>query len=206
MAFANPLPWWALVLVLIGAAAISWLAYSRRTLPPGRRYALVALRFITLLALIIFLMRPVARSSGASAQDAIVPILVDTSRSMSLEDAAQGGRRIDRARLLVAERLVPALGNRLRTEVLAFGESVVPATPAQLSATARRSDLEAALIAVGERYRGQAVAGIVLLSDGGDTSGAAERAAQSGAPIYPLGIGSASTSKDREVTAAGAAR
>ena len=29
MTFANPLPWWALVLVILGAGAAAWLAYWR---------------------------------------------------------------------------------------------------------------------------------------------------------------------------------
>ena len=54
MSFANPLPWWALCLIVAAAGLIAWLAYNRRTLPPLRRRVLVTLRFITLLALIVF--------------------------------------------------------------------------------------------------------------------------------------------------------
>ena len=49
--------------------------------------------------LIGFLLRPVARGPRRRrARDAVVRILVDTSRSMSIEDADGGARRIDRAR------------------------------------------------------------------------------------------------------------
>jgi uncharacterized membrane protein len=199
VSFANPLPWWALLPILAGAAAVAWLAYNRTPLPPARRHVLVALRFVTLLALIGFLLRPVSSSADLNARDVVVPILVDVSRSMGLEDAGQGARRIDRARQIVAERLVPLLGPRFRVDVLSFGEAVAAVAPAQLSATARRSDLESALTSIRERYRGRPVAGVIVLSDGGDTSGGAERAARASMPVFPIGVGSARAGKDREV-------
>jgi uncharacterized membrane protein len=199
VSFANPLPWWALFPILAGAAAVAWLAYNRTPLAPARRNVLVAIRFVTLLALIVFLLRPVSSAADLDARDAVVPILVDVSRSMGLEDAGQGARRIDRARQIVADRLLPLLGPRFRVDVLSFGEAVAAVAPAQLSATARRSDLESALTSIRERYRGRPVAGIIVLSDGGDTSGGAERVAHSSMPVVPIGVGSAHAGKDREV-------
>ena len=199
MSFANPLPWWALALIVAAAGLVAWLAYNRRTLPSSRRWALVALRFTILLALTVFLLRPVARGTDADARDAVVPILVDTSRSMSIEDAGAGARRIDRARQILVDRLLPGLGSQFHVEVLGFGERVSPTAPAALSAAARRSDVEGALAGVRERYRGRAVAGIILLSDGGDTSGAGERAAEGGPPIYAVGVGARVPVKDREI-------
>jgi uncharacterized membrane protein len=112
-----------------------------------------------------------------------------------------GRRRIDRARDLITRALLPALEPRFQVEVLSFGEQVAASAPVDLAATARRSDLAAALSAVRERYRGRPVAGIVLLSDGGDTSGTSEAAIQHDRipPVYSLGIGSLTVGRDREV-------
>jgi uncharacterized membrane protein len=166
---------------------------------------LSALRFITLLALVLLLMRPVASSGPDDAADAVVPILVDTSRSMGIEDA-DGARRIDRARELLEGELLPALSTRFHTEVLAFGESLAPASPGSLNAGARRSELGAALLAAAERYRGRAIAGIVVLSDGGDTTAVPSQGeADAAAPVFPMGIGSPSIGRDREVLSVTAA-
>jgi len=208
VSFANPLPWWAFLLILSAAAIVAWFAYSARNLPPRRRSVLVGLRFVTLLVLVICVMRPVARSADVDARDAVVPVLVDTSRSMGLDDADRGRvatRRIDRVRQILTDRLLPSIGPRFHVEVLAFGETVAPVTAPQLSANARRSDLEAALTAIRDRYHGRAIAGIVLLSDGGDTSGGAERAAESLPPSFALGVGSSTALKDREVLSVTAA-
>ena len=205
MTFANPLPWWALLTAVAGAALIAWHAYRRFAASPARRYSLSAIRFVTLLLLIVVLMRPVARSSDADARDAVVPILVDTSRSMGIEDVA-GQRRIDRARALLTSELLPALDGRFKTEILSFGEALAPSTASDLGASARRSDLAGAIAAVRERYRGRPVAGIIVLSDGGDTGHTIEAgSAGSFAPVYAFGVGASSIGGDREVLSVTAA-
>ena len=204
MTFAHPLPWWAFGLVVVCAAAVAWAAYRRFQTSPARRAALTSLRFLTLLLLVIFLMQPVARRTDDDARDAAVPILVDQSRSMGIQDA-DGGRRIDRARTVVRDALLPVLGPRFRVEVLGFGHELAAVPAETLSASARRSDLSGALAAVRERYRGRALAGIVLLSDGGDTSGASAQSAEAGPPVFPIPIGSRTVGRDREVLSVTAA-
>lgn len=190
---------------MAGAAlAVAWMAYRHTALRPAASLALIALRFATLLLLVVFLMRPVARSTEADARNAVVAILVDTSRSMSIQDVS-GERRIDRARSLVTGELLPALGSRFQTELLAYGDGLAPTDPRALSAGGRRSDLAGALTAVRDRLKGRAIAGIVLVSDGGDTSDAAEQAAPEGPPIFPVAVGSATAGRDREVLSVTAA-
>lgn len=199
MTFGNPLPPWALMAVLGAALVVAWLAYRHVPIAASRRRALSALRLVTLLWLVTCLMRPMIHASGFSARDAIVPILVDSSRSMGLADA-DGARRIDRARVLMDRDLLPALSPRFHTEVLRFGDRVSAADGSSLTATDRRTGLGAALQAVRDRYRGRAVAGIVLITDGGDNGGVdAAAAAAAGAPVYAIGIGPRSSLRDREV-------
>jgi uncharacterized membrane protein len=122
---------------------------------------------------------------------------------MSIEDA-EGWRRIDRARELLTRELLPLLGPRFHVEVLGFGDGIAAVSPADLAATARRSDLLGALKAVPGRYRGRPIAGIVLLSDGGDTGGG-DGAPDPGPAVYAFGIGSPSAGRDREVLSVTAA-
>jgi len=206
MSFANPLPLWAVLLVVGGAAALAWHAYRRFSAWPARRYVLSAFRFLTLLFLVLVLMRPVAKSSEADSRDVLVPILVDVSRSMAIEDAS-GERRIDRAREFLSQQLLPALNGRFQVEVLSFGETVAAVEPAALNANARRSDLAGALATVRERYRGRPVAGMVLLSDGADTSGALEVAVPESTlpPVHAFGFGADAAAGDREVLSVTAA-
>jgi uncharacterized membrane protein len=206
VAFANPIPWWALVLVLAAAAGLSWHAYRGFASWPVRRYILSSLRFVTLVAIVLVLMRPVSRLSEADSRDTVVPILVDTSRSMGIEDA-DGSRRIDRVRAFLAESLVPALAGRFTVEVLAFGEGLAPSAPDALAATARRTDIGGALTEAREMYRGRPVAGYVLITDGADTGAELdpEQYAETLPPVYPLPVGSADLGQDREVVSVTAA-
>lgn len=198
MTFANPLPWWVVLALAAAAGFVAWMAYRQAPLRRARRLTLTTIRFVTLATLLVLLMRPVARVPDAIATDAVLPILVDTSRSMGIEDA-EGARRIDRARALLTGELLPALSG-FRTELFAFGEELQPAGPDGLGASGRRTDLAGALQAVQERYRGRPLAGIVLVSDGGATDSVLELAADGGMPpIFPIGVGSARLAPDREI-------
>ncbi len=198
MTFAHPLPWWGFLLAVSAVGLVSWFAYRRATPGAGRRGGLIVLRAVTLLLLILFLMRPI-RTVEEGTRDAVVPILVDASRSMSIADA-NGASRIDRAREVITRELMPLLGPKFRVEVLAFGEDVRATSPAALAPTDRRSDISRALAVVAERFRGRPVAGIVLLSDGGDT---ADTSAQvddpETPPVFTMGFGSTIAAGDREV-------
>ena len=71
------------------------------------------------------------------------------------------------------------------------------------SARASQSDLSGALARVRERFRGQRVAGVLLVSDGADTGppGTAERTRDpAGAwPVFAIGVGATDGLRDREV-------
>jgi hypothetical protein len=109
MQFAVALPWWVLVLLAAAIAAVAWGAYAQSLVPltPGRRAALTALRAFTLLFLIACLLRPVRVMPPDQESDAVVPVLVDASRSMRLADAG-GRRRIDAAADAQTRAIVPA--------------------------------------------------------------------------------------------------
>ena len=139
-AFATPLPWWGMVVALLACAVVARLAYTRFSAKPLRRNTLVALRFVTLVLIVVCLMRPI-RTTDEGLRDAVVPVLVDVSRSMGLADAADGATRIDRARDLVAHDLLPALRPYFQVDLLSFGDRVAAITPQTLDATAGHSDL-----------------------------------------------------------------
>jgi len=202
VSFTNALPWWGVLLIAVVTGVIAWLAYANSAVRRPRRDALIALRFVTLAALVVFLMGPV-RVSDEGLRDVFVPVLVDVSRSMSIDDG-DGQRRIDKARDVLTRDLLPALNEQFRVEVLSFGERLRDARPADLAATDRSSDLSGAIASVRERYRGRPVAGIVLLSDGGDTS-TTTLTDQSIPPVFALGVGAKTVGRDREVSSVTAA-
>ena len=204
MRFAVALPWWGYLLTVAGALGLAWLAYARVpvALRPGTRAALTTLRFLTLMLLIVILLRPVVMVPPASANNSLLPVLVDVSRSMRLTDDG-GAARLERAKAIVRD-LQARVSSEYRIELLTFGETLAAATDLdRLAATARRSDLSGALADVGDRYRhGTAgrVAAVIVLSDGGDTSPQELEAGRAiNAPILTVGIGGTEVAHDREI-------
>jgi uncharacterized membrane protein len=203
VSFAYPLPWWALALIACAIVALSIAAYAplRARLTRARRLALMALRAVTLVALVVCLMRPIAPLPPGPGDKGAVAVLVDTSRSMRLRDA-DGDTRIARAASLLRDRLLPDLARGFDVQVFGIGEQIVRADPARLDATAKRSQLAGAIRDVRDRYRDRQLAGIVLVSDGGETDAAIEAPPSEDdarVPIVAVGVGSPSIAHDREV-------
>jgi len=203
MHFAYPLPWWLAVILSAAVGAFVYFEYRRPLSPltPSQRGLLVGLRVLALAALLLFVFRPIAVLPPSGSRDAIVPVIVDVSRSMRLADA-DGQTRVARANELLKTVLGVPLASHFKTEIYSAGDGIAPAKVDGFSADARRTDLAGALASVRERYRGQRVAGIVLISDGADTgAGQADAAAagSSGPPVFAIGVGSPDGPRDREV-------
>ena len=203
MQIGVPIPGWGVAAAVLAAAIMAWWAYARPPVDLTRRQraTLTALRLGVLLGVLFLLLRPL-RTEPAPPGAGVVAVLVDHSRSMAIPDAA-GVPRIERARSLVRDRLLPVLGGAFDVEVLAFGEALAAVDVDAIEALAARSEIAGALDAVRERFGGRALAGVVVVSDGvaTDRRAVAEVAARSPAPIYAVGVGSPRPGPDREVTA-----
>lgn len=201
MHFAAPVPWYLALLVAAGLVAVAVFSYRRPLVPlsGAQRGSLIALRILALAAVALFVCRPMILLPPAAAGDIVIPVLVDTSRSMRVEDA-DGQSRIARAASLLETGLLPELSRQGKIELYQIGDGLKPGTAQTLTADARRSDIAGAVAAVRDRYRGRRAAGIVLISDGGDT-GQQTRPTASGAglPVFAIGVGSAEGLRDREV-------
>ena len=201
MSFAASVPWWVLIALVCGAGFTAYWAYARPLVPLSlrQRSLLAALRFVGLSLLILFLLRPVALVPVVT-HNVVVPILVDASLSMRVADV-DGARRIDHAATLVRDEILPRLDPGFQVELLTFGSDVALADVTTLEASEPRSDLSGAVTAVVDRYRDRSVAGIVVVSDGGDTGyqDARRPPTDGGVPIYAIAVGSSWLSYDLEV-------
>ena len=202
MQFAVSLPWWVLALLVAGVGAVAWGAYAESLVPitKRQRFTLTTLRALTLLFLLACLLKPVRVMPPDTSSDAVVPVLVDTSRSMRLADV-DGRPRIEAAREILEQHVTPALAGRFQSELWTFGDTLVKANEGTLVTEGRGSDLSAALRAVRERYREGRVAGIIVVSDGGDTSSqdAAQVVEDGGTPVFTVGVGNPRVAPDLEV-------
>jgi hypothetical protein len=201
MQLAYPPSWWLGLAIAAAIGGLTFAAY-RRPLAPltiRQRAVLACCRALVLAVIVLFMFRPFVLVP-ARAEDAVIPVLVDVSRSMRLDDS-NGETRLARAVAIVRNQLIPDLSKRFVPQIFSVGDRFDRASVDQLSADGRRSDLSGALAAVRERYRGQRVPGIVLLSDGGDTAQVHDEEAglASGPPVFAIGVGQPDGVRDREI-------
>jgi uncharacterized membrane protein len=184
-------------LLAIVALAVRTYAGFRGQLTSRQRTALTMLRALTLAVIAFFLLRPVLVLPQNGQTDAVVPILIDNSRSMRLADAG-GQSRIDAAKS-IARAVEKSLTPRFKLDVFAVGEGVNATTIDKVTPEARASDLRAAVTAARERYRGQRIAGMVLLSDGADTGEPPPDEPALDVPVFAFGVGAPRIARDREI-------
>src|SRR5262245_60045920 len=110
MHFVYPLPWWLAALLVAAVGGVTYAHYRRLLAPltPGQRTTLAACRALVLSLLGLFLFRPVVLVPPQGGRDGVVPIVIDRSRSMRVNDA-DGQPRLARAIALVKNQLVPDL-------------------------------------------------------------------------------------------------
>ena len=201
MSLASSVPWWLVSGAVVATMAVAYGAYAWTAVPlsAGQRAVLTALRVAALLLLVLFLLRPVTSEPGP-ARDAIVSVLLDNSRSMRISDGTS--RRIDRAVALVRDELLPALSERFEVAVYSLDGQVSLPGVLTVEPSAPRTDLATMLQTLAERDDGRPVAGIVVVSDGGDTSGGGLAAVVDGGlpPVFTVSVGSADPRADLEVT------
>ena len=202
MIFASPWPWWAVVAAVTAAVWLALTATGRAAdrLSAARRATLVALRVLAILLVVVLLMRPV-RVAPVAETGSTVAVLVDASRSMTLDDGS-GRSRLDAARAMLASAVKPALGPRFAVEPYAFGARTRAWDDGDPEiGRDGRSDLNGALHDIRERFRGRSLAGIIVVSDGAVANAAP---ASPGVPVFAIPVGPTGPIRDREVSAVGA--
>jgi hypothetical protein len=166
---------WVLLLpaCLLAAGFLLWTYHGiyRRS---GRSLSwwLLGLRGVGLCFLLLMLARPCWTRERDEVEPGRVALIVDNSRSMSLADES-GATRYDRARQ-AAEELRKELTAGTRDGRLAvdfFDITGAPIKELPKEPTADYTDLTRALRQALGRLRARPLAGVVLISDGADTSG-----------------------------------
>ena len=217
--FAGPLQLELRILGAIGLAVVVLWLYRRMPSQVSRakRRVVIALRSVAAILLLFIIFPPVLVTANVRSRDRFVAVLVDDSRSMSIEDTAGGESRRDVARRIVfgrdesdddAEADTDALVDMTRTcgvRVFRFADDIERLTgPHELKAQGPVTDVFTALKGVEEKLRGVPLAAVVLVSDGnhntaGDLLSAARLMAAKRVPVYTMGLGSQTPPKDFEV-------
>lgn len=214
LAFAPPIPLWAIPAVAAVGIALSaaWYARGGDALRRRDRIALASLRGVAIALVAWCLARPVLVLSESVTQRNVVGVVVDDSRSMRVADDG-GTRRSDVVTRLAGgpdSALLRALSEKyqLRLFRLSGGGRLTDASPIAYEGV--RTRLVSSLLRVEDDLAGAPTAGLVLLSDGADnSSGVAGESALSeqllalrgrNVPVYSVGIGRERFERDIELS------
>jgi uncharacterized membrane protein len=207
LGFSPPWPAAIAVLAVLAAMGVAVWIYVR----PGQargwsRAALLTLRLFALAVFLFALLRPVLVVRAVEPQRNVLAVVVDGSRSMEIADQnAKPRSAFVRESLGAAGPLRTALTRRFSLRHFQFASSAARvADPAAMTFTGTRSYLGQALQRTAEELAGLPVSGIVLVTDGADTSRApmadtlrALKAA--GLPVFTVGLGRETLDRDVQI-------
>jgi len=192
-------------LALIGLVVLG-LGYGRMrdTASARTRYALLGVRLLALALVLGCLVHPIFAIEARRLVKGRVPILIDSSQSMTVQDA-EGMDRF-RAAERVAKDLAAALAESHEVRPYVFSDDVAPQALSTDTALpdpkGRRTDLGAALLRARRDSAGEHLAGIVLITDGGNNHGPdpIHEAERLGVPLYVVGVGARPDGPDLQIS------
>jgi uncharacterized membrane protein len=196
--------------VVAAAAVLLAIVTYRGIAGRGRardRVVLTVLRIATLGVMLFCLFRPVLVVKAAVAQQNFLAVLIDDSRSMQIADwgTEQRGAFVKQTFGTKDAALVKALSERFVLRTFRFSSSAARlASPDDLTFTGAQTRLGAALDGARQELAGLPLAGMVLVSDGADTTDASLSEALLGlkaaaVPVFTVGVGRDRLARDVQI-------
>jgi uncharacterized membrane protein len=196
----------AVIAVLAAMGAAVWVYLRSARMAGWPRAALLALRLSALAVFLFALLRPVLVVRTVEPQRNVLAVLVDGSRSMEIADADGKTRSaFVRDALGPAGALRAALAQRFALRDFEFAATARRAgDPAAISFSGTRSYIGRSLQRTAEELAGLPVSGIVLVTDGADTSrepmaDAIRDLKSAGVPVFAVGLGREALDKDVQI-------
>jgi len=198
----------ATLVALVVALAV--FTYRRVRVNEGRlrdRIVLTTLRIATLGLVLFCLLRPTLIVRAAVTQQNVVAVLLDDSKSMQIPDWA-GKPRSEFIRQQFSEpesALMKSLSDKFLVRVFRFSSTTGRAGAVKdLTFAGSQTRLGAALEGARDELAGLPVSGVVLVSDGADTSEASLNNALLGMkadklPVFTVGVGSERLPRDLQI-------
>ena len=193
--------------LVVAGAALAIVAYRSGRGRKRDRVALAAIRLAILTIILVCLFRPLLVVRAASPQQNFLGVLLDDSRSMQIADVAgqPRGNFVKEEFGSTSRGLLKALSDRFTVRTFRFSSSATRTTEeSELTFNGSQSRLGAAMSGVRQELAGLPVAGLVMVSDGADTADAALGEAllalkAESLPVFTIGVGNETLSKDIQV-------
>lgn len=198
---------WLVPAIALAAVALITLllAYAWTASPSWLRAACGLLKATAIVLLAICLVEPMFSGTHPRPGDNLFLVVADNSRSLQLADRGSGRSRgaVMQAELSDASAWLTRLAQDFDVRRYTFDTALHPVQDfSGLTLDGEASTLSAAMQSLNERFRGQPVAGILLLTDGNATDEMEARRISEGEtpPIYPVALASDAEAVDLAVT------
>lgn len=180
---AHMFAWVVTGVLLLGSAGAVW---SVARGPGGRKSLLLAgLRAAAALAMAIMLLQPQCRRSELIAEKPMLGVLIDGSQSM--RDGPPGAARCDAVKKWLATPAFRRAREEYDLRFFTFDKALRDTSPEQVSYDGAETRVGEAMREWAARWSGEGAAGLVLLSDGLDTTGS-RTLASPGVPCWTLEV------------------
>lgn len=207
--WSSGLPVFGLSLCLLIAIIVIGLTLFRQQLSLPKRLLLGALQFVAIGLGLVMLWQPSLRMELMQAGENTVAYLLDTSKSMLGNDGNDVTRLDDAASLLVDENLIN--NDLFDASVYAVAADLtslslpLPDSATLAQNTGERSAIASSLSSVLESVNDQALAAVVVLSDGADNSSELssewwQSIQAAGVPVHTVGFGNPLVANDVELS------
>lgn len=194
---------WLIPGIVILAVVLLLLAWSYRQAPGtgGFRTLCLFLKLLGVIALAACLLEPLWSGERARPGANYFAILADNSQGLKIKDRGDARTRGENLQtLLTAQRPAwqPALDENFQVRRYSFDSRLQSTRDfSELNFEGRVSSMSSALRTLSDRYQGQPLAGILLLTDGNATDVTEGLAELSGLPpVYPVVLGTEEPVKD----------
>ena len=182
------------VLLSVAAILVVIWSYHRAHTRSLVRGAAAVLKGIGIVALAVCLVEPLFTGTRPRPGSNLFLVVADNSRSLQLSDSGNRQSRGQAMQTQLAEESawLTRLSQDFDVRRYLFDTNVQPVkTFSELTLDGESSAIHGTLAALADRFRGQPVAGILLLTDGNgtDLTDVASRTKSPLPPIYPVAIG-----------------
>lgn len=183
-----------MVLLILASIGLAWWSYKDiRRISPLYRYLLTSLRALVFILLLIVLANPLFQASQTRREKPRIMVLLDQSRSTSIQKGDYKGTESYRT---VLDRLALSDTSRISYRIYAFGHSARPASIDTLQFEAPQTNIYNALETLRSsrvHYQAAIVVSDGIFTQGRDPSFLAGRLRH---PLYTIGLGDTTRVRD----------
>jgi uncharacterized membrane protein len=195
-----------LIAVAVAGTILTYRAARARGAATRHKLVLTTLRVATLALMLFCLFRPVLVVRAAVSQQNFIGVLVDDSRSMQIAD--EGGKTrgsVAGQQFAPDSPLMKSLAEKFVVRTFRFSSTARRfSNPQELTFGGSQTKLGTALDAARQELAGLPLAGLVMVSDGADTTDASLSDAllalkAASVPVFTVGVGEESLQKDIQI-------